>query len=42
MERGNMVVKQEQILKELVYKSLKDFALKSEELSKKYLNAYIL
>ena len=32
----------EQILKELVYKSLKDFALKSEELSKKHLNAYIL
>lgn len=32
----------EQTLEELVYKSLKDFALKSEELSKKHLNAYIL
>ena len=32
----------EKILNDLVYKSLKDFTLKSQELSKKYLNEYIL
>ena len=32
----------EQILDDLVYKSLKDLAFKSEELSKKYLSEYAL
>ena len=32
----------EQILNDLVYRSLKDLAIKSEELSRKYLNEYAL